>query len=214
MAHVLLIEFANESDAYEGFAKIKDIQLDQSYVEEAALVQEDEGRLDIKETYKLDEDAVAGTLTGGLIGALFGLFTGGLGWLLWGSVGVLVGAIVDDHDDNKEDALLTDMSKKMHNSHLFIIAVADEANEDIINHAVDHLDAVITRYNLDDIKEEIKEAKELNREVAREAHKKLVEKKREAREKKRQEREEKKEEREEKREEKKEAKEDAQNNDK
>lgn len=188
MAHVLLIEFANESDAYEGFAKIKDIQLDQSYVEEAALVREDEGHLDIKETYKLDEDAVAGTLTGGLIGALFGLFTGGLGWLLWGSVGVLVGAIVDDHDDNKEEALLTDMSKKMHSSNLFIIAVADETNEDIINHAVDHLHAVVTRYDLDDIKEEIKQAKELNREVAHEAHKKLVEKKKEAREKKREER--------------------------
>lgn len=184
MAHVLLIEFANESDAYEGFAKIKDIQLDQSYVEEAALVREDEGHLDIKETYKLDEDAVAGTLTGGLIGALFGLFTGGLGWLLWGSVGVLVGAIVDDHDDNKEEALLTDMSKKMHSSNLFIIAVADETNEDIINHTVDHLHAVVTRYDLDDIKEEIKQAKELNREVAHEAHKKLVEKKKEAREKK------------------------------
>lgn len=188
MSHVLLIEFAHESDSYEGFAKIKDIQLDQSYVSEAALVRENEGHLEIKETYRLDEDAVAGTLTGGLIGALFGLFTGGLGWLLWGSVGVLVGAIVDDHDDNKEEALLTDMSKKMHGSNLFIIAVADEPNEDIINHAVDGLDATITRYDLEDIKEEIKQAKELNREVAREAHKKLAEKKKEAREKKREER--------------------------
>lgn len=181
MKNVLLIDFNNEAKAYEGFSKIKDVNVDGAEVLQAALVREDEGSLEIKESVGVDEDSASGTLAGGAIGALLGLFTGGFGWALWGAVGLIVGAIFDDHEDNEEDSLLTDMSKKIHNNHLSIIAVADEGNYDIINHQMDGLDATITRYSMADIENEIDEAKALNKEVAKEARKKLREKKAEAR---------------------------------
>ena len=185
MKNVLLIDFNNEVNAYEGFAKLKNINDDETEVLQLALVKEDEGQLEIKESVGVDENSATGTLAGGAIGALVGLFTGGLGWALWGAVGLIVGAFVDDHEDNKEDSLLTDMSKKIHNNHLSIIAVVDESNYDVIDFALQQLDAMITRYDMDDIEEEIEEAHELNKEVAKEAKKKLREKKAQARKEKR-----------------------------
>lgn len=181
MKNVLLIDFDNEAKAYEGFSKIKDVNVDGAEVLQAALVREDEGSLEIKESVGVDEDSASGTLAGGAIGALLGLFTGGFGWALWGAIGLIIGAMFDDHDDHEEDSLLTDMSKKIHNNHLSIIAVADEGNYDIINHQMDGLNATITRYAMADIEEEIEEAKELNKEVAKEARQKLREKKAAAR---------------------------------
>lgn len=181
MKNVLLIDFNNEANAYEGFAKLKNISSDESELLQLALVQEDEGHLEIKESVGVDENSATGTLAGGAIGALIGLFTGGLGWALWGAVGMIVGAVVDDYEDDKEDSLLTDMSKKIHNNHLSIIAVADESNYDVIDFALNHLDATITRYDMADIEEEIEEAKELNKAVAKEAKRQLHEKKAKAR---------------------------------
>lgn len=185
MKNVLLIDFKNEADAYEGFSKLKAVQVDESCVQEAALVQEDEGHMEVKESYGISTDSTTNTLFGGFIGLILGLFTGGLGWALWTSVGIIVGAMVDDHEDNKDESLLTDMSKKIHDNHLSIIAVADESNYDIINHTMDGLDAMITRYSMDDIEEEIKEAKDLQKKVAKEAKEQLRLKKKEAREQKR-----------------------------
>ncbi|CAM3993739.1 hypothetical protein CAMA108575_02725 [Catellicoccus marimammalium] len=185
MKNVLLIDFKNEADAYEGFSKLQNVQVEQSSVEEAALVKEDNGNLEIKESFGIAEDSTSNTLFGGFIGLLFGLFTGGLGWALWTSVGILVGAMVDDHEDNKDNSLLTDMSKKLHDNHLSIIAVVDEDNYDVINHTIDGLDAMITRYSMEDIKEEIEETKELNKKIAKEAKEQLRLKKKEAREQKR-----------------------------
>lgn len=181
MKNVLLVDFDSEANAYEGFNRIKDVRVEESEVLEAALVREKDGHLEIKESVGLEDNDASGTLAGGLVGAILGLFTGGFGWILWGSIGLLVGALFDDHEDNKEQSLLEDMSKKIHHNNLSIIAVADESNYNIIDHQFDGLHATITRYDMSDIENEIEETNELNKRIAKAAKKELREKRKEAR---------------------------------
>lgn len=175
MKNVILMDFKNEPEAYESYAKIKDTQLGDSYVYEAALLKEDEGKVDILESYNLEQNLGSDTITGGLIGVLLGLFTGPFGWLFWGVVGLLVGALFDNHTDNKNASLIEDISKKIKDSNLNLLVVADEDNLNIIDDIVSDYDVVVMRYDYDKIKEEISQAKKMNKEIAKEAHKKAKE---------------------------------------
>ena len=176
MKNIVLMNFKNEPEAYESYDKIKNIQVDDSYVYEAALFKEDEGKLNVIDSYNLTENSGSDTVTGGLIGVLLGLFTGPFGWLFWGVVGLLVGALFDNHNDNEHASLLEDMSEKIKNSHLNVIAVVDEDNYNIINDVVSNYDVVVMRYDYDQIKDEIKEAKQMNKELAKEAKRKAHDK--------------------------------------
>ena len=177
MKNIVLMDFKKEPEAYESYDKIKDTQVDESYVYEAALMKEKDGRLDILDSYNLTENSGTDTLTGGILGALIGLFTGPFGWLFWGVVGLLVGALFDNHQDNKNESLLEDMSKKIKDGDVNVLAVVDEDDLSIIDNIVKGYDVVVMRYDFNKVEDEIKEAKKMNKEIAKEAKKKAHEQK-------------------------------------
>lgn len=181
MKNIILMDFKNEPEAYESYMKIKDTQISESYVYEAAIVKVEDGDLEVLDSYNLNENTGTDTLTGGIVGAVIGLFTGPFGWLFWGIVGILVGDLLDNHNDKVAASLLHDMSNKIKDGNVNVLAVVDEKNLNVIDNIVATYDVVVMRYDYDQVQEEIKQAKHMNKEIAKEAKKKAHEAKKKAR---------------------------------
>ena len=89
------------------------------------------------------------------------------------TAGALVGKAGDM--DNKDDsaALIEQAAQKLEEGDIAVIALADETNEEVLDHALVKFNTVVVRYDAEVIAKELEEAEKMEEELARQARETL-----------------------------------------
>ena len=164
--NIIAVFFQVESEAYQAFSEIKRDPYNQScVVSQVALIKKENGRIIPCEGFDTGLKTGDDTWFGGLIGGLIGLLGGPLGVLLGGSVGLLVGSAVDAKDSFQSASLLQQVSTKMGDGQVALLALAQESNTMLFNAKLANFDVNIVRYDASEVQEEVEEAKQLQKEM-------------------------------------------------
>ena len=166
--------FTSENEAREAMAALSETpQINGTTIYQISLVKRKEGVLRLCDNFTSDSLKSNDTVKGGLVGGLIGLLAGPVGMLLGGAAGALVGKAGDM--DNKDDsaALIEQAAQKLEEGDIALIALVDETNEEVLDHALVKFNTVIVRYDADVIAKELEEAEKMEEEMARQARETL-----------------------------------------
>ena len=182
MENIICAKFKVESEAYQSMTELKKTAVNSLFViSQAALVKNVNGKIIALDAFdtgaKTDDD----TLTGGLIGGLIGVLGGPLGMLVGGSMGALAESAVDAHDAAVGVTMIEEVADKMRDGEVAIIALVQEDAVEPLNAALAKFETFTIRRDAAEVAEEIRQAKELEAELEREARKKLRAEKKEER---------------------------------
>ena len=148
MENLVVSIFKTESQAYQAFAELKAFrQTENTKVAQIALVENQGGRIVEKERFDFDDSTTDATLTGGLIGALYGSAAGGL-----------YGLVVGDTVDTTESGLIDVVSRKLVAGETAIIALVQETNEEVIDGYFTKYDTEIVRWDVATVTAEVEAA--------------------------------------------------------
>ena len=167
--------FTNESEARQAMAALSETpEINGTTIYQISLVKRTDGVLKLCNNFTSEHLKSKDTVKGGIIGGLIGLLTGPVGMLLGGAAGALVGKAGDL--DNKDDsmALIEQAAKKLEEGDIALIALADETNEEVLDHALVKYNTVIVRYDAEVIAKELEEAEKIEDEMARQAHEAML----------------------------------------
>ena len=166
--------FANESEAREAMAALSETpQINGTTIYQISLVKRKEGVLKLCDNFTSDYLKSGDAVKGGLIGGLIGILTGPVGMLLGGAAGALLGKAGDNNKRDDSAALIEQAAKKLEEGDIALIALVEETNEEILDHAMVKYNTVIVRYDADVISKELEEAEKMEEEMARQARETL-----------------------------------------
>ena len=172
--NIVVSIFEVESEAYQAMTQIKQHPgNDSSYVSAAILVKKEESGLHTLDAFDTGAETTDDTAIGGLVGALFGVLGGPIGVLLGGSYGLMVGSILDTDDALMNSSLLEQITKKLENNEVAIIALAYEQDEAILDQKFSGFKTIVARFDAAAVAVEVEEAQEMEKEMARLARKEL-----------------------------------------
>ncbi|MBR3020485.1 MAG: DUF1269 domain-containing protein [Clostridia bacterium] len=166
--------FTKESDAREAMAALTAApQINGTTIYQISLVKRVEGVLKLCDNFTSSYLKSGDTVKGGLLGGLIGILTGPIGMLLGSVTGALAGKIEDL--DNKDDsaALIEQAAQKLEEGDIALIALVDETNEAVLDHALVGYNTIIVRYDANVIAKELEEAEKMEAEMARQAREAL-----------------------------------------
>ena len=166
--------FTDENEARQAMAALSEApQINGTTIYQISLVKRKEGVLKLCDNftspYLNSNDAVKG----GLVGGLIGLLTGPVGMLLGGVTGALVGKTEDLNNKDDSAALIEQAAQQLEEGDIALIALADETNEEVLDHALVKYNTVIVRYDAEVIAKELEEAEKMEEELARQAREAL-----------------------------------------
>ena len=179
--NVILVNYNVESEAYQALSELKRETLNANYtISQAAVVKKDNGTLNIMDGFV--NGAVTGddTWKGSLIGSLVGILGGPLGVLLGGSMGMLIGGAVDANDMADNASLLEKAGDSISNGETAIILLAQEEYETALTAKLNNFKVTITRFDAAEVAAEVEHAREVEKQMAREAREKMREERSEA----------------------------------
>ena len=178
--------FEVESEAYQALTQLKQYPGDEkSYVSTAALVKKENGTLRTLDGFDTGSNTADDMAIGGLVGALFGVLGGPIGVLLGGSYGMLIGSAFDADDALSNASMLEQISGKLEDDEVAIIALAYEEDEAILDQKLNGFKTVIARFDAAAVAAEVEEAQMMADEMARQARQELRDEKKAARKEKR-----------------------------
>ena len=177
--------FEVESEAYQAITELKQVPgSEQSLVVQAVLVRQEDGKQVLLDSFDTGITTRDDTARGGIIGALIGILGGPIGVLFGASYGALIGAAFDAGDAVGSASMIEQIADKLDDGDLALIALAGEENEAVLDNKLGKFKVEITRFDAAVVAAEVEEAEKLEKEMARDARKKLREdKKAKAREK-------------------------------
>jgi hypothetical protein len=197
--NVVVTVFEVESEAYQALTELKhNPGNEQSFVMEAVLVKKENGLLSVLDGFDTGADTHNDTVKGGMIGALVGILGGPIGVLLGGTYGAMIGSVKDADDALDDVSMLEEIAGKLVDGETAIIALAIEEDEAILDSRLGNFKGMILRFDADVVEAEVEEAREMEKEMARQARRDLRKEKKAARQEKKAERKEKRAERKEK----------------
>lgn len=177
---VIVSVFKVESEGYQALSELKqEPQTDEYLISAAALVKKEDGACKVIDTFDTGTDTANDTAFGGLLGMTVGILGGPLGMLLGASYGALVGMSFDAVDADFGVSMLEQVSAKLDEGMLALIALADETKEKYLDEKLSAFDTVIARFDPDVVAEEVKRADQMQREMARQARMELRKEKKE-----------------------------------
>jgi uncharacterized membrane protein len=171
--NVIAVTFDREANAYEGLARLKELDSREDiHVHGAAVVaREDDGKLVIKEQFsEKDYDETVG---GGLIGLLVGVLGGPLGILIGGATGLLVGSLFDQDEHDETDSALSEISKGIRVGPPGLLADLSEPDPEAINAVMAHLNGTVHRRPAPEVFTEVAAAEHAQREAKKKAREEL-----------------------------------------
>ena len=174
MKNIVGALFTAENEAREAMAALaENPEINGTTIYQISLVKRKEGVLKLCDNFTSDALKSNDTVKGGLVGGLIGLLAGPVGMLLGGAAGALVGKAGDL--DNKDDsaALIEQAAQKLEEGDIALIALVEEEDENILDHALVKYNTVVVRYDADVIAKELAEAEKMEEEMARQAREKL-----------------------------------------
>ena len=186
--NIVVSLFKVESEAYQALTQLKQYPGDEkSYVSAAALIKKENGALRTLDGFDTGTNTTDDMAIGGLVGALFGVLGGPVGLLLGGSYGMLIGSAVDADDALSNVSMLEQISGKLENDEVAVIALAYEEDEAVLDQKLNAFKTVIARFDAADVAAEVEEAEKMADEMARQARRELRDEKKAARKEKREE---------------------------
>jgi uncharacterized membrane protein len=176
--NVVLVRFADQSEAYQALSTLKDMGAD--------------GRLEVRSavllerrpdgTIRVPEGAGNATgfllASGGLLGMLVGVLGGPLGMLLGGYAGMLGGAAGAALRDVDADVALDSISKDIASGHTVLVAEVGEVADEVLDKAMTNLGGTVTRRPAIDVYDEIQSAENAQQAADQEARRVLREQRR------------------------------------
>lgn len=178
MENIVAVLFDVESEAYQAFSELKKFPVGNTYViSEMGLVKIQNERPVLLEAFDSGKDTVDDSLAGGLVGSLIGILGGPLGVLLGGSIGTLTGMAVDTGDAVKNMSMLERVSEKMYEGETVLTVLVQETDEPELDGKLDKFKTTILRFDAAIIAEEVEKAAQMQKEMSKEAKRKLREEK-------------------------------------
>jgi uncharacterized membrane protein len=166
--------FNTESEAREAMAALSETpQINGTTIYQISLVKRKEGVLKLCDNFSSEYLKSNDAVKGGLIGGLIGVLTGPVGLLLGGAAGALLGKAGEEDKKDESAALIEQAAKKLEEGDIALIALVDETDESILDHAMVKFNTVIVRYDAEVISKELEEAEKMEEEMARQAREKL-----------------------------------------
>ena len=164
--NIVIANYKVESEAYQALSELKHETGNANYtISQAVIVKKEGGQLVAKDGFGNSAEAGDDTWTGGLIGSLVGILGGPLGILLGGSMGMLIGGAVDASEAVGAASLLERASECLADGETAIILLAQEEYETALTAKLNAFEVTVAA--------EVEHAKEVERQVAKEARAKL-----------------------------------------
>lgn len=167
---VIVMNFDENAKAYEAFSKIKQAQLERKIQGEqmAVVTHSEDGQHQFKIEDFLDFTGNNQSAKGGMIGMLIGILGGSLGMILGWFGGSMIGASKDSREIRQAQSIFDFVGKKIDEGQTGLILIANEEDNRPLNDLIMYeLGGEITRFELEEVKEEIQKAHEVE-ESARE----------------------------------------------
>lgn len=173
MERVILTKFNVESEAFQVFSKVKnDARNPGCVISQAAVVKSEGSSLTVVDHFNAGTNTTDDTIQGGLAGALIGVVAGPIGMLLFGSIGMLGGTIVDSLDAEREVSSIKQVVTDFNEDGTYLVLVADELLPEQYDEKVAGFEQVTSRYDAAEIAVEVEQAAKMERELAKEARRK------------------------------------------
>ena len=171
MEKVIVTVFKVESEAYQALSKMKSHTAYQESLKfsQVALLKKSNGQIQWKDGF--DTGIITGddTWKGGLLGGLIGILGGPLGMLLGLGVGSIAGAVKDTYDARDQIGIVKYVSSQLDDDNVAIIAIVKEEIEEIYNRMISDFESFTKRHNIEDVKEDIKHAEEVEKKLKKQA---------------------------------------------
>ena len=158
--NLLIVNYENESDAYQALTELKALN-DYYFIDQAAIVKKENGEYVVKEEYDSGVKTADDTVKGGLIGSLLGLLGGPVGVLLGGGAGATIGGIKDTADFLKVFDLADYAYAHIGEGETVLLLLADEKGNAALNEKLNAFDVTIKRASVPAVENELKRAAEL-----------------------------------------------------
>lgn len=135
MANVLVAVFDVQSEAYQAFSELKSFkQDDRTQIAQIALVKNEAGKVSIKDSVDFDDATRDYATIGGIVGGLIGILSGPLGVIFGYGLGALAGAASGSMTDSTDNSLIEEVTTKLLDGDVAVIALVHEEDESILNH--------------------------------------------------------------------------------
>ena len=172
--NVVLANYKVESEAYQALSELKRDTANANYtISQAMIVKRENGKLNVMDGFVNGITTGDDTWMGGLLGGLIGILGGPIGVLLGGSVGMLVGGAVDAGEMAGDTSLLEKAGDSIADGETAIILLAQEEYETALTAKLNDFDVSITRLDAAEVAAEVEQAKEVERQMAKETREKL-----------------------------------------
>ena len=177
--NLILVNYKVESEAYQALSELKRDTSNANYtLSQAAIVKKENGTLNIMDGFVNGGTTGDDTWKGSLIGSLVGILGGPLGVLLGGSMGMLIGGAVDANDMAENASLLEKAGDSILDGETAIILLAQEEYETAeyetaLTAKLNNFDVSITRFDAAEVAAEVEHAREIEKQMAKEAREKM-----------------------------------------
>ena len=174
MYNVVTVIFEVENEAYRAFSEVRNNMLNSScVVAQLTLIKKKDGRITIADGADSGITTADDTQRGGLIGLIVGILGGPLGMLLGSAMGSFIGHIIDINDAKKDLSMIEQVSTKLHDGEVALIALAQESNETFLNALLSPYKTTVIRHDAAVVAAEVDEAIKVQETLAAEAREKL-----------------------------------------
>ncbi|HTQ69061.1 MAG TPA: hypothetical protein VMI13_10260 [Solirubrobacteraceae bacterium] len=172
---VLVVNFGQDADAYEGLTDLKQLDAQQQIDLRAAVVvvRGEDGKILVKD--EVADNPIEGTATGGIVGLLLGVIGGPFGILIGGSIGLLGGVLYDVDQEEHTESVLSHVSRSVRVGHPALLAEAIEESPEVVDTAMAGLGGTVGRYPAAEVEAEISAAEKAQRAAKKKARKELRE---------------------------------------
>ena len=174
MRNVVLVVFEESAKTYEAFSALKNDSVNSAYtIYQMAILQKQDGRIVVKDSFDSGIDTTDDTWKGGLIGTVVGILGGPLGILLGGAAGALIGNAKDMSDANENSGLLLTASDDLAEGQTGLVMLVDETDPAALDLRLKQYDVRIWRWDADDIQQQIEHSQEVEAELQTQARQQL-----------------------------------------
>ena len=174
MQNIIAAIFENESEGFQAITQLHQNPVtDQASIMQMVLVKCKDKDIEICDRFESGADTTDDMLIGGLLGSLLGVLGGPVGVLLMGSYGMLAGSILDADDAINDEALMETVAGKLLDGEVALIALVDEDDEAYLDDQLSKYKTEIMRFDAAVVAQELDEAVNVEKELARQARREL-----------------------------------------
>lgn len=174
MENVVVAIFDVESEGYQAITELKQAPAGaDAILSQAVLIQKEYGRIVTKDEYDTGVQTQDDTIKGGLLGAFVGILGGPLGVLLGGNIGLLVGMGMDTADAMDNVSMIEQIAGKIPEGSTAIIGLVQEETPAYVDQQLSKFQTKMMRFDAAVVAQEIETARELEKQLQKEAREKL-----------------------------------------